>query len=315
MSDEPQRGDLPGAQPQPRQQRDDREVPPPDPRAPIAARQQPRERPASSALTNPASRQLATDGTAPVRSRSISPSTCKKRNSTRSRVTMHFAEPTLQPPRLAQARTRSPPRRPASPAPASPPSSPATTRTRARRRHSYARSTATPPAAHADTTQYRSISTSLGVDRHRRHRHRHDPRPTQVLQQRTQRPRRDQPRRAPPHAARVENCSTRRSVRSPAPSPRSASHPLTSAISRKLSGDRPRPIPPPHQAPPNPGANAANGPDNPQPARPLITPLPSGRTQKREPRSGRRIMPSVLSPNPSNHGRSQHPLGITRNSA
>jgi hypothetical protein len=51
---------------------------------------------ASIALTSDASRQLATDGTAPARSRPISPSTCRKRSSARSRVTMHFADPTLQ---------------------------------------------------------------------------------------------------------------------------------------------------------------------------------------------------------------------------
>jgi hypothetical protein len=42
---------------------------------------------ASSALTSDASRHCATDGTATARSRSISPSRCRKRNSDRNPVT------------------------------------------------------------------------------------------------------------------------------------------------------------------------------------------------------------------------------------
>lgn len=50
---------------------------------------------ASSALTSDARRQLATDGTATARSRSIRPSRCRNRSSDHSAVTAAFAEPTL----------------------------------------------------------------------------------------------------------------------------------------------------------------------------------------------------------------------------
>ena len=222
---QPQRGDLAGTQPQPRQHRDDREIPPPDPRAPVTARNSRASDLASSALTSPPAANSRPTAPLPRDPGSVSPSTCKKRNSTRSRVTMHFAEPTLQR-RDSPARTRSPPRRPTAPAPASASSrSPATTRTRARRRHSSAPSTATTPAAQADTPSTArpaprpaspaSPPTGAGAT----------PTPRKILKQRTQCARTDsrrerlearRSRREPLHTRHRQIAGTQTTLRQPA---------------------------------------------------------------------------------------------------
>ena len=168
MSTSSQRGDLAGAQPQPRQQGEDREISAPDSRAPIAARQQPRDRPGVQRLDQ--SRQP------PARDR---------RNRVRQRVldlALHMQEPQQHPQpgdhalrrcRRTSARAslqheRADGRaRPAAPARARPPSPLARQGTRARRQHSCARSTAPGHAASRRYAEYRSTSCLSGRQRHR----------------------------------------------------------------------------------------------------------------------------------------------------
>ena len=94
MSSRPQRGDLAGAQPQPGQQQQDRVVAPPGRGAPVAAGQQRAAAdPAPAPCGSPASRQPATDGTAPPAAPRSGPSTCRNRSSDRSAVTDQLRRP------------------------------------------------------------------------------------------------------------------------------------------------------------------------------------------------------------------------------
>jgi hypothetical protein len=90
---ERQRGDLAAAQAKPRQQRQNREIPPPRRRLAIAAGRRRATWSASSDRGNATSRHDATDGTALANDSQTTPSTCRNRSNDRNAVTVTLADP------------------------------------------------------------------------------------------------------------------------------------------------------------------------------------------------------------------------------